>query len=61
MQRAIRSNLKAQALIKTSCTYAVSDQSTEHCFTAPLRHNAGEGQAAEGRALQTVLKKNKID
>lgn len=59
IQRTTKSNLKAQALMTTSCTYAVSHQSTEHDCTAPLRHNAGEGQAAEGRDLQTAFKKKK--
>lgn len=55
----IKSNLKAEALIKTSCIYADSAQSREHkASTAlPLSLNSGEGRAAAGRDvdLQTAF------
>lgn len=46
----IKSNLKAETLIKTSCIYADSDQSREHeASTAlSLSLNSGDRRAAEG-------------
>lgn len=60
----IKSNLKAETLIKTSCIYADSDQSREHeASTAlPLSLNSGDRRAAEGRDLdlQTAFFLKKI-
>lgn len=49
----MKSNLKAEAPIKTSCIYADSAQSGEHkAPTAmPLSLTSGEARAAEGKDL----------